>query len=144
MTDPLSVVAGATGFITFALHGIRVLWQDLDNIKQAPENILSLKDELRSVERVISSLESIGDDDWKHVNANVVTEVKWNVESCTRTCEMFRLKVQHWTRHSTGEKLSLIDRPHIGFFRSSEIKSMHGKLQAYKTSISCVTSVGTL
>ncbi|KAJ5226237.1 hypothetical protein N7468_007462 [Penicillium chermesinum] len=135
MTDPLSVAAGVTGFVTFALHGIRVLLEDLDKIKEAPNNVLELKDELKSVERVVASLESIDDEDWNNMDTNIAVDAKTLIESCTKTCEAFRIKVQHWTRHSLGDKLSVLDRPFIGFFKSSEIDSMQRKLQAYKGSI---------
>ncbi|KAJ6160579.1 hypothetical protein N7470_003975 [Penicillium chermesinum] len=139
-----AVAAGVTGFVTFALHGIRVLLEDLDKIKEAPNNVLELKDELKSVERVVASLESIDDEDWNNMDTNIAVDAKTLIESCTKTCEAFRIKVQHWTRHSLGDKLSVLDRPFIGFFKSSEIDSMQRKLQAYKGSIGCVASLATL
>lgn len=144
MTDPLSVAAGVTGFITFALHGIRVLLEDLDQIKQAPENVLALREELRSVQRSITSLSSISHNDWNSIDSNITAEAESVIESCGQTCETFRGRIEHWTRHSSGDKLSVLDRPHIGFFKSSEMKSMQGKLQAFKISIVCVASLATL
>ena len=50
MVDPLSVAASVVGIIVPALHGTRLLLDDLERLKDAPKTVKRLTDDVRSVE----------------------------------------------------------------------------------------------
>jgi hypothetical protein len=53
MTDPLSITASIVSITVPALHGIRLLRQDLQQLKDAPRTLQDLADDVRSVETAI-------------------------------------------------------------------------------------------
>jgi hypothetical protein len=56
MADPLSIAASVVGVTVPALHGTRLLLDDLQQIRDAPETVQRLKDEVRSVDMALTSL----------------------------------------------------------------------------------------
>ncbi len=51
MADPLSIGASVVGVIVPALHGMRLLLDDLEKIKDAPKAVKRLEADVRSVDR---------------------------------------------------------------------------------------------
>jgi hypothetical protein len=144
MTDPLSVAASIVGVTVPALHCARLLLDDLQGIIDAPKSVESLKEDLRSVDTTLKSLQAINDPEWKSLGGTVAEESKVAVSTCTRSCEMFRADLQRWTRHSEEGKLSWQDRANVGFFKQRRMKSMSEQLQSCKLSINSVVSIATL
>ena len=144
MTDPLSVAASIAGVAVPALHGTRLLFDDLQGIIDAPKSVEGLKEDLRSVDMALQSLQAINDSEWKSLGGTVANESKVAISTCTRACDMFRADLQHWTRHSEEGKLSWQDRANVGFFKQRQIKSTSEQLQTCKLTINSVVSIATL
>jgi len=144
MTDPLSVAASIAGIAVPALHGTRLLLDDLQGIIDAPKSVEGLKEDLRSVDMALQSLQAINDPEWKSLGETVANESKVAISTCTRACDMFRAHLQHWTRHSEEGKLSWQDRANVGFFKQRQIKSTSEQLQTCKLTINSVVSIATL
>jgi hypothetical protein len=144
MTEPLSVVASIIGVIVPALHGTRLLLDDLKCIIDAPKSVESLKEDLRSVDVALKSLQAVQSSDWKSLGGNVADESKVAISSCTRACDTFRADLQRWTRHSEEGKLSWQDRANVGFFKQRQIKSTSEQLQTCKLTINSVVGIATL
>lgn len=108
MAEILGAVSGAVGLTTTVLHSIRVISSDIDSMKRAPQEISSLKRELRSVECLIQSLqvsleaEAETDDSQERV---IVTALL----ACESSCENFRREFPRLL-HSTDGDLSLGDK----------------------------------
>jgi hypothetical protein len=144
MTDPLSVAAGVVGIAASALHGTRLLLDDLERLKGAPKTIKRLTDDVRSVEATLKLLQAVEDREWKSLGIAVAKQSKTTIDSCKQACELFRTDLQQWTRHSEDGKLAWQDRTSVGFFKKDQIKAMSEQLQNCKLSITNVVSVATL
>lgn len=144
MGDPLSVTAGVMGIVAPALHVSRVLFNDLKSIKDAPDKIKTLTDNINSLTMALTSVESIDDNEWKSLGPALIDNAKATITTSTATCERFNADVQKWTKRSKDGSLSLLDRSMIGFFRQHHLISMSGEIQTCHTKITSVVSIATL
>jgi hypothetical protein len=144
MADPLSIAASIVGVVAPALHGARLLLDDLQKIKGAPEAVERLTDDVRSVDVSLTSLQSVKDQEWDLLGTSVSEMSKSMINRCTSACDDFRNDLQHWTRHSGGGRLAWQDRANVGFFKQGRIKIMSEQLQNCKVAINCVVSIATL
>ena len=144
MVDPLSVAASVVSITVPALHGTRLLLDDLDKLKDAPKTVKRLTDDVRSVEATLKLLQGVGDREWKSLGTTVAEQSKMTIDSCKQACELFRTDLQRWTRHSEDGKLAWQDRTSVGFFKKDQIKAMSEHLQNCKLTITNVISVATL
>jgi hypothetical protein len=89
-----------------ALHGVRLLLDDLQQLKDAPKTVRRLADDVQFVDTAIKLLENIEDREWGLLGTSVAEESKTTTNSCTQACELFRPELQRWTRHSEDGKLA--------------------------------------
>jgi hypothetical protein len=144
MTEPLSIAASVVGITVPALHGVRLLSEDLQQLKEAPKTVKRLSEDVQSVETSLKLLQGVGEREWDLLSASVLDKSKATISSCTQACNLFRTDLQHWTRHSEGGKLAWQDRTSVGFFKQGQIKAMSEQLQNCKLSINSVVSIATL
>jgi Fungal N-terminal domain of STAND proteins len=144
MADPLSVAASVVGITVPALHGTRLLLDDLERLKDAPKTVKRLADDVRSVEGTLKLLQGVEDREWKSLGTTVVEESKTTVDSYKQACYLFRANLQRWTKHSEDGKLAWQDRANVGFFKKDQVKAMSEQLQNCKLSINSVVSIATL
>ena len=144
MVEPLSLAANIAGVVIPALHGMRLLLRDLQDIKDAPKNVKDLENALFLVDRSLSSLQAIEPEDIGSLGPEVTDNVRSTIEICSAACDKFRTDLQQWTRHSGDEKLSWRDRSNIGFWKQAHIKSIQSQLQNCQVNITSVISTATL
>ncbi|KAF2709645.1 hypothetical protein K504DRAFT_491094 [Pleomassaria siparia CBS 279.74] len=144
MTDPLSIAAGVVGITVPALHGIRLLLEDLEQVRNAPKTVKRLLEDVQSVDTSLQLLQRIEEREWDHLGASVADGSKTTISSCTQACYLFRTNLQRWTRHSEDGKLAWQDRTSVGFFKKGQIKAMSEQLQNCKLSINSVVGIATL
>src|SRR5689334_12929840 len=124
MADPLSVTASILGVTVPALHGIRLLLEDLQRIQDAPDVIRSLNNDVHLVDTALKSLQAVKEEEWKLLGADIADQSKAVITSCVSACNTFRTDLQRWTRHSGDGKLLWRDRANVGFFKEGRIESM--------------------
>ncbi|KAL8637190.1 MAG: hypothetical protein Q9228_005514 [Teloschistes exilis] len=102
MADPLSITASAVGVIVPALHGTRLLLEDLQQLKDAPKTVKCLIDDVHSVHATLELLQGVEDGDWKSLGQSVADQSKATISSCTQACNLFRADLQKYSsvRHS--------------------------------------------
>lgn len=61
MSDPLSIAAGVVGITAAALHGTRLLLEDLRQIKDAPKTVKRVVEDLHSVDTALILVQSVDD-----------------------------------------------------------------------------------
>ncbi len=61
MADPLSIAASVVGVAVPALHGTRLLLDDLQKLKDAPKSIRRLEEDVHSVEVTLTTLQTVED-----------------------------------------------------------------------------------
>jgi hypothetical protein len=144
MADPLSIAASVVGVVVPALHGMRLLLDDLQKLKDAPKTVKRLEDEVRSVDTALTTLRAVENREWKSLGKIVAEESKTTINTCASACAQFRTDLQHWTRHSDDGKLAATDRANVGFLKQGQIKTMSEQLRNCKLSITSVVSIATL
>ena len=144
MPDPLSIAAGVVGVTVPALHGARLLLDDLWKIADAPKAVESLKADLTSIDTALQSLQTIKDHQWELLGKPIADQSKTAISNCKTACASFHSDLRRWTRHSTEGKLSWQDRTKIGFFKERQMKAISEELQICKLSFSLVVGIATL
>lgn len=144
MADPLSVAACIVGVTVPALHGTRLLLDDLEKLKDAPKTVKRLADEVRSVDAALELLKGVEEIEWESLGTTVAEESKTTISSHTQACDLFRNNLQRWTRHSEDGKLAWQDRANVGFFKKAQITAMSEQLQNCKLTINTVVSIAAL
>lgn len=144
MTDPLTVAASVVGVTVPALHGTRLLLDDIQSIIDAPNALAKLKTDLLSLDMALNSLQGMKNQEWELLGETVVEQSKNTITNCTKACDMFRTNLKSWTRHSDEGKLSWQDRANVGLFKQRQIQAISHQLQACMISINSVVGIATL
>jgi hypothetical protein len=144
MPDPLSISASVAGLVGLALHGTRLLIDDVNNIRDAPRALEDLQTDLTSISSSLESLEAIDELQLKMLGDQICNQSKFAVNKCTSACDGFRGDLQRWTKRSRDGKLSWRDKTNIGFFKERRIKAMAKQLQSCKLTLNSVVSTATL
>ena len=96
------------------LQGVQFLLQNIDNIKNAPDAIKNIKVDLWTIEPVLRHLNTALQGGELKILLN--TETKSAVYNCDRARKAFQASLDHWMRHSTGDKTFWMDRWRVGLF----------------------------
>lgn len=144
MADPLSIAMGVVGIVVPALHGTRLLVNDVKQIINAPEAIQALQEDLDSTVLALESLKVIPEPEWQSLGLTLAEQSNDAVRTCGSACDGFRNDLHRWTRRSRGGDLSWRDRANIGFFKEKQIRAMSEHLRSCKLVCSSVAGMGTL
>ena len=144
MADPLSIAASVVGITATALHGTRLLLDDLEKLKDAPKTVKRLADDVHSVDAALKLLQDVKDREWESLGTSVAEQSKTTISSSTQACDLFRTDLKRWTRHSEDGKLAWKDRANVGYFKQGQIKAMSEQLQNCKVTINTLVSIATL
>lgn len=144
MADPLSITASIMSITVPALHCVRLLLEDLQQLKEAPKTVKRLLEDVQSVDTSLKLLQGVEKREWDLLGPRVLEESKTTISSCTQACSLFRINLQRWTRHSEGGELAWQDRTSVGFFKQGQIKAMSEQLRNCKLSINSVVSIAIL
>ena len=144
MADPLSISAGIVSIVVPALHGIRLLLNDLDKIKNAPEAVERLREDINSISASLSLLKDIEESVWTSLGTAVANHSEATLKSCETACDTIRGDLQRWTKRSKGGTLSWVDRVNVGFFRDRQLKAHSGQLHTYRLTFNSIVGTATL
>lgn len=143
--DPLSIAAGVVGVVTPALHGLRLLADDIGKIRDVPNVIRDLGKHVAGLEASLVSLQAVSEPQWESLGESVAGQAKAALTLCGDSCDRFRASMASWTRHSDdGDGLSWRDRTVVGFFKQGQIKSMTAQLQSCNIALTAVVAMATL
>jgi len=140
----LGVAANIVGIAVPALHGARLLLDDIQQIRGAPKAIIGLKNELRSLEMAYQSLQAVAQPDWDSLGGTVADQAKVAVTTCEDACNLFRADLQYWTKHSEDGTLSWQDRLNVGFFKQHRVKALSDQLHTCYITMNLAVSVANL
>jgi hypothetical protein len=144
MSDPLSIAASVVGITVAALHGTRLLLDDLQQLKGAPKTVKRLVEDVHSVDTALKLVQGVDDREWELLGASLAELLKTTISSCEQACDLFRTDLQRWTRHSEDGKLAWKDRANVGFFKQAQIKAMSEQLSNCRLTITSVVSIANL
>ncbi|KAH7186153.1 uncharacterized protein B0J16DRAFT_305812 [Fusarium flagelliforme] len=126
MADPLSITASIVGIIAATSQGIELLSNTIQNIRNAPESIKSIQTGIQQLKPLLTKLEfGIKEEPTELI---LSTEIRDALGTCNRACTEFNVSLTHWTRHSSGEKTSVLDNAKIGIFRQGRIRVLNEQL----------------
>jgi hypothetical protein len=124
--EPLSItaaVAAAVGIVSPTLHCVHRLAQDIQEIRDAPDTVESLQDDLLTLEEALKSLQAISHRQWESLGTSVAVQSEQAMILCKKSSEKFTTSLGRWFRHSDGAigKLSWRDQAIVGLFKQSQI-----------------------
>lgn len=137
--EPLSATASVVGIVVPAMHGTRLLLNDIKKIRGAPETVADLTKELEGVLLATEGLKAVELSELESLG--VVKQSLSAIKTADEACEAFRKDLQRWTKHSEDGKMSWRDRINVGFFQDENIKALSTRLQTCKTTL--ISAVGT-
>ncbi|RSL61319.1 hypothetical protein CEP53_005152 [Fusarium sp. AF-6] len=126
MADPLSVTASVVGIVAAAVQGVQLLSNTIDRIRNAPEAVRSIQDEVQQLKPILIQLESAINEGRSGLILG--PEIKLALENCHRVSTKFSESLNHWMRHSTDNQMSKIDSAKIGIFRQDQIRTLKEQL----------------
>jgi hypothetical protein len=142
--DPLSVASGVIGIASVAIHSVHTLIHDINAIKDAPEVIADLRDELAAVEAVLESLNNSHKNlQFESLTPETKTALQLAIANCQKACEKFRAKLARWTKHSGG-KIDWRDRVRVGLFAEATVDALSEQLNNCKSTINAAVSTAAL
>lgn len=144
MPDPFSVAASAVSVTVPALHGARLLLDDIRNIIDAPRTVRNLEEDISATLGIRDAFERVGEREWQLLGQIVADQATTSIQLCDKACEEFRTDLQKWTKHSKGNILSLRDKTTVGFFKDRQIRAMAAQLQSCKMTLNSAISLATL
>lgn len=145
MADPFSITAGAVGIAGVALQSVKALLDDIQSIKDAPEAIKDLKEDLLAVEVVIKPLDTaLQGSAFETLNHDARAGLGLAINNCKRACDKFRTKFKKWTKHSTDDKIHWWDRVRVGLFAEAEIEVLSEQLSKCRDTITSAVATATL
>ncbi|KAF2112481.1 hypothetical protein BDV96DRAFT_649265 [Lophiotrema nucula] len=123
MADPLSFGAGIVSIIVPALHGVRLLLDDLNRITDAPQAIQALKNDASKIQ-----------------NGRVLVEQS-RIKPRLPLRAARERDLKRWTRHSQDGKLSWKEKANVGIFKERQVKAMSEQLQSCKSTFNAAVGV---
>ena len=143
MPDSLSIATDVIDITSIALYRIRLLLDDLQNLKD--KTIKRLLKDLRPVEAALAALKAMDNQEWENLGEMIAEWSTTIICTCTKACEQFRIDLERWTTHSQDSRLGeLWDQAHVGFCINSQIKAVSEQLQNCKNSINFTVGTANL
>lgn len=106
MANPLSITASVVGIIVPALHGTRLLLEDLQQLKDVPKTVKRLVEDVYSVDTSLKLLQNVENREWESLGVAIAEQSKTTISSCTQACDVFGTDLQRWTKHSEAGKFA--------------------------------------
>ena len=126
--DPLSITAATIGITTFALTSIKQLRDTINDVTEVKEVIEDISTDLTGILGPLDSLRELlvpGSDIPAAAKADLErTGVADAVKKCGDLCNDFAKRLEKWTKHSSGSKLSLRDRLTVGLWNREKISTL--------------------
>ncbi|KAH7243935.1 hypothetical protein MRS44_017008 [Fusarium solani] len=141
MTDPLSITASVIGIVGPALHVIRILINDIKEIRDAPKNLGDLLGDLELVGTALESVESIEEEQWKILGRATTDLAKATIKKTKETLEEVDEDLE---KYSQKKKIPKWDRGILGFWKKKDLEGMSAQLHTCQGSITSLASTATL
>ncbi|RYN21506.1 hypothetical protein AA0112_g10182 [Alternaria arborescens] len=139
--DPLSIAASIVGITMAALQSAQFLTNLIDSIAEAPATVAGISTDLLAIQATLQSLARALQEGSSQILLS--EQVKHAVENCHTACRTFQMQVEHWTKHSTKDKMFWMDRWKLGLFGLERIKIFREQLGNCKSTLSIALSTAT-
>jgi hypothetical protein len=133
--DGVSAASAIIGIIVPALHGARILYDDIEKVVHIDKILQPINNDLKALVEVLSSLERFCQDvntPQEALEALKQNNVEPASKNCQTVCSAFQAKLDKWTKHSKDGKVAWRDKFVPGFFGESDILEFRTQLVACK------------
>ena len=144
MSDPVSAASAVVGLVVPALHGAKLLLDDLQKIIDAPKAVAALKGDIASVLSNLELLQAITEPQWAALGSQTANQVKATISACSKACDTLHSQLKEWIKHSRDGKLSWRDRFKVGFLKEERLKDTVEQLQSTKLTLNSIVGTATL
>jgi len=140
MAELVGTISGVVGIATATLHSIRILSNEISNIKHASETIASIQVELRNVQSVVETLETALHATDLRTEFDAIAgsgNLKEALRACTDACDRFHEELQNLLRHSpdASSKLAWRDRFAVGVLGRDRVAAFTSELRLCKSTV---------
>lgn len=134
--DPLSITASAIGIVTFALQAVKLLNDDIHNIKNAPSTLRGASADLNALEPMLVALQDAAKQRQDLLARH--RRMLLAVENCFDICKSFRQQLRAWSKEDTDGNLTVSSRVKMGLLGEERIKEFRGKLGDCKGTLTLI------
>lgn len=142
--DPFSITIAVIGISGTAVNGLSRLHKTISAISDAPDEINGVRQHLDSIKQALGALASPQMveylSDSTAGQALATTGLTDAVNDCGTACEKFEKRLQKWTRHSTEDKLSVLDKMSVGVWNKEWIRTFKTRLETCQQTVHFVVS----
>ena len=114
--DGISAAASIVGLVVPAVHAARILLDNINSIRSAPETITSIRQDLEFLGKSLAALDTVPSADLDLLGPEVVIEIKLALNLCNQACVKFSADLRRWTHLDDG-KLSWLEKVKVGFLK---------------------------
>ena len=139
MADGLNIAASVIAVAGLAYSSSKALYQTISDIRNAPDTLLNLKSDVRTLYQTIHSFQQ--ELEKQDTNATLseaqrlkLREIEPSLETCCDACKAFKGKIDNLMRHSKDGRVSLRDRLKLQF-QDKEIAAFQAQLASYKSTL---------
>lgn len=137
--DGVSGVTAVLGLLAPAIEGASKLWDIVNNIKDAPEEIRFIKADLHAAVSVLDRMDSFcRGDDGRQIHGEDVGVLSDTIAACRESCAEFQKLLNRWLRHSKDGKVFWADRLRLALLEKGRIEAFQGRLVKYRTTITTI------
>ena len=132
--DPLSIIAGTTGTVAFAITSAAMLNNFIKNILDAPADIAAIGADVNALTKILNTLQGWLEKDV--IRPSAAESLVPALNSCVTSMNQLRLAIQPYTKLNPDNRPTLKWRSFGWTFKKQEIRDLRDKLQHGKTTLS--------
>ena len=149
--DPLSIIAGVLGITSVAAQSSKALFELIDGVRSAPEEITNISRDVHAFYSILYSLEvSLKDSKISTVIAEdgSLTSLLGNLDkplaNCSNVLGQLMLKIRSFVKPLDGERWRMTSNGFQWYFGRREILELTQRLEACKATLDTgLTAIGT-
>ncbi|KAL8649382.1 MAG: hypothetical protein Q9226_005596 [Calogaya cf. arnoldii] len=150
--DPLSIIAGVVGISAAAAQASKSLYEIVDGIRSAPDEIKNISRDTRAFYSILYSLElSLKDPKITEVIAEddalttLIANLKLPLANCSSVLGQLMVKIQGFIRPLDGERYRMSSNDLKWYFGRKEVLELTAQVENCKSTLDTgLTAIGTL
>lgn len=132
--DPLSVIAGTTGTVAFAITSATMLNDFISSILDAPADIAAIARDVNALTKILDTLQGWLEKDV--IRPAAARSLSGSLNACVTSMNQLRLALQPFTKVNPNDRRTFKWRSFGWTFKKQEIRDLRDKLQHSKATLS--------
>lgn len=143
----LEITAGVIAVASLAYQSTKSLYELIDGIVKAPNQLKVLKKDLDAVKNLLetiqTAMEGTSDEDLSEGVKKCLQDVQPSIKGLEDACNEFSAKLSRITRHSTADRTRFDDKLKLQF-QDKDILAFKYRIESYKSTLSIALGLATL